>query len=112
MKIKIELEHFNLNEIVDSIVDWASSPIVSTLETEFANSSSKSFPFLELKALLEHLKYAYLGENDTLPVIIASHLSGEQEESLMSVLIKEKEAIGWTMSDIKCWSRDDVNCWI
>jgi len=94
MKIKIELEHFNLNEIVDSIVDWASSPIVSTLETEFANRPSESFPSLKLKVLPEYLKYAYLGENDTLPVIIASHLSGEQEESLMSVLIKEKEAIG------------------
>jgi len=54
-----------------------------------------------LKALLEHLKYAYLGENNTLSIIIASHLTGEQEERLMSVLRKEKEAIGWTMSDIK-----------
>ena len=56
---------------------------------------------LELKALLEHLKYAYLGEHYILPVIIASYLTGGQEESLMSVLRREKEAIGWTMSDIK-----------
>jgi len=54
-----------------------------------------------LKALLEHLKYAYLGEHYILPVIIASYLTGGQEESLMSVLRREKEAIGWTMSDIK-----------
>jgi len=53
-----------------------------------------------LKALPEHLKYAYLGENDTFPVIIASHLTGEQKESL-TILRKEKKAIGWTMSDIK-----------
>ena len=58
---------------------------MSTLETEFANSSSESISSLELKALSEHLKYAYLGENDTLPVIIASYLIGEQEESLMSI---------------------------
>jgi len=45
--------------------------------------------------------YAYLGENDTLSVIISSYLIGEHEESLMSVLRKEKKAIGWTMSDIK-----------
>ncbi|KAI5324139.1 hypothetical protein L3X38_033212 [Prunus dulcis] len=31
-------------------------------------------PELELKQVPKHLKYAYLGENETLPVIIASHL--------------------------------------
>jgi len=98
---EFELEELNLDEIVGSAVDWASNPIVSTLETEFANPSSESLPSLELKALTEHLKYAYLSDNDTLPVIIASHLTGEHEVSLMSVLRKEKEAIGWTMSNIK-----------
>ena len=58
---------------------------MSTPETKFANPSSESFPSLGLKALLEHHKYAYLGENDTLPIIIASHLTGEQEKSLISV---------------------------
>ena len=46
-------------------------------------------------------QYAYLGERDTLPVIIASHLTGKQEESLMSILRKHKEAIECTMNDIK-----------
>ncbi|XP_027174698.1 uncharacterized protein LOC113774352 [Coffea eugenioides] len=32
-------------------------------------------PILELKPLSEHLKYAYLGDNETLPVIISSALS-------------------------------------
>jgi len=88
LRNEFELEDFNLDEIVDSVVEWASNPVMSNPETEFANPSSESFPSLELKALLEHLKYEYLGENDTLPVIIASHLTGEQEESLMSVLRK------------------------
>ena len=82
-------------------MDWASNPIASTLETEFTNPSSEFLLFLELNALPQHLKCAYLSENDTLPIIIASHLTREQEESLMSALRKEKEAIGWTMSDIK-----------
>ena len=76
-------------------------PYMSNPKTEFTNPSNESFPSLELKALSKQLKYAYLGEKDTLPVIIASHLTGEQEESLMSILRKEKEAIGWTMCDIK-----------
>ncbi|XP_062103883.1 uncharacterized protein LOC133815004 [Humulus lupulus] len=37
--------------------------------------SVKSPPKLELKPLLEHLKYVYLGEKETLPVIITTHLT-------------------------------------
>nr|XP_027076975.1 uncharacterized protein LOC113700718 [Coffea arabica] len=58
-------------------------------------------PVLELKPLPEHLKYAYLGDNETLPVIISSALSKTQEEKLIRVLREHKEAIGWTIADIK-----------
>jgi len=51
--------------------------------------------------LPEYLKYAYLGRRETLPVIIAYHLTGQQEDSLMSILRRHREAIGWTMKDIK-----------
>ena len=56
---------------------------------------------LKLKALPKHLKYAYLGEQETLPVIVASDLTGGQEEDLMIILRKYREAIGWMMTDIK-----------
>ncbi|XP_071939292.1 uncharacterized protein [Coffea arabica] len=58
-------------------------------------------PELELKPLPEHLKYAYLGDNETLPVIISSALSKIQEEKLIRVLREHKEAISWTIADIK-----------
>ncbi|XP_027184065.1 uncharacterized protein LOC113782370 [Coffea eugenioides] len=58
-------------------------------------------PVLELKPLPEHLKYAYLGDNETLPVIISSALSETQKEKLIRVLREHKEAIGWTIADIK-----------
>ncbi|XP_071940077.1 uncharacterized protein [Coffea arabica] len=58
-------------------------------------------PVLELKPLPEHLKYAYLGDNKILPVIISSALSKIQEEKLIQVLREHKEAIGWTIADIK-----------
>ena len=51
--------------------------------------------------MLNHLKYVYLGGQETFPVIIVSHLTVGQEESLMSVLIKHRKAIGWTVTDIK-----------
>ncbi|KAL5734310.1 hypothetical protein ACOSP7_032171 [Xanthoceras sorbifolium] len=51
-------------------------------------------PKLELKQLPEHLRYAYLGESNSLPVIISATLNETEEEKLLGVL-------GWTISDIK-----------
>ncbi|KAM6586871.1 hypothetical protein CsatA_009476 [Cannabis sativa] len=65
------------------------------------NPSIQEPPKLELKPLPSHLKYAYLGENDTLPVIIAANLVVEDEGALLEVLKKHKKAIGWTMADIR-----------
>ncbi|KAK8635986.1 hypothetical protein V6N13_004697 [Hibiscus sabdariffa] len=58
-------------------------------------------PSLELKPLPPHLKYVYLGSNETLPVIISSKLLPEQECSLINMLSQYKKAIGWTMADLK-----------
>ncbi|XP_074277429.1 uncharacterized protein LOC141601067 [Silene latifolia] len=60
-----------------------------------------SASIVEMKPLPSHLKYAFLGDEETLPVIISSKLSREQEEALIPVLKQHKEAIGWTMADIK-----------
>ncbi|XP_016706827.1 uncharacterized protein [Gossypium hirsutum] len=56
---------------------------------------------LELKPLPEHLKYAFLGKSNTLPVIISNRLSTHEEESLIHVLKSHKEAIGWTIAYLK-----------
>ncbi|XP_074374208.1 uncharacterized protein LOC141714595 [Apium graveolens] len=58
-------------------------------------------PELELKPLPNTLKYMFLGPNESFPVIIASNLTTSQEEELLSVLRENKEAIGWSISDIK-----------
>ncbi|XP_057808682.1 uncharacterized protein LOC131023155 [Salvia miltiorrhiza] len=58
-------------------------------------------PKLELKSLPKHLKYIFLGENDTLPVIINSELTLEDENKVKMTLGKYNEAIGWTLADIK-----------
>ena len=79
----LESEDFNLDQVIDSAVDWASSLIVPNPKSEPQIPSSIKFTPLKLKALSLHLKYTYLGEKETLQVIISSHLIGEQEESLM-----------------------------
>jgi len=56
---------------------------------------------LELKPLPDNLKYAYLGDNETLPVIISSALALDQEEKLVKVLREHSKVIGWTLADLK-----------
>ena len=93
-KFDLEAEDFNLNQIIDPIVDWASSPSVPYPRIESPEiASNEATPSLELKALPEHLKYAYLGGKDTLPVIIASHLTEQQEDSLISILKRHREPL-------------------
>ena len=58
-------------------------------------------PKLELKPLPSHLKYAFLGVEETFPVIISSSLESDQENKLLEILRTHKTAIGWTIADIK-----------
>ena len=58
-------------------------------------------PKLELKPLPTHLKYAFLGEEDTFPVIISSSLDLTQENQLLEILKTHRTALGWTIADIK-----------
>ncbi|CAM8990536.1 unnamed protein product [Rhodiola kirilowii] len=58
-------------------------------------------PEIELKPLPGHLKYAFLGENNTLLVIIKSGLEVGQEHRLVKVLRQHKLALGWTLADLR-----------
>ncbi|CAM8990655.1 unnamed protein product [Rhodiola kirilowii] len=58
-------------------------------------------PEMQLKPLPEHLKYIFLGDGETLPVIIKKGWEPNLEERLAAVLKKHKTAIGWTLADIK-----------
>ncbi|GKE37424.1 putative nucleotidyltransferase, ribonuclease H [Tanacetum coccineum] len=58
---------------------------------------------LELKPLPSNLKYAFLGPNSTLPIIVASDLFGSQEEVLLKVLSKYKAAVENTRALFVIW---------
>ncbi|XP_071902644.1 uncharacterized protein [Coffea arabica] len=64
-------------------------------------SSCEQAPWLELKPLPKHLKYAFLEEKETLLVIVNAALDEEQLDKLLRVLRMHLKAIGWTISDIK-----------
>ncbi|KAL0281993.1 UNVERIFIED_CONTAM: hypothetical protein Sangu_2977700 [Sesamum angustifolium] len=72
----------------------------STTHTKLLPSVLQA-PKLELKPLSEHLKYIYLGNEETLPAIIYSKLSKDHEEKLVTLLREHRTAIGWTLADIK-----------
>ncbi|KAD5961340.1 hypothetical protein E3N88_12813 [Mikania micrantha] len=77
---------------VESLLDSIDSKLKPSLEEP---------PKSELKELPKHLKYVFLGENNTLPVIIAANLDEAQEKALMEVLVTHKAAIGWTIADLR-----------
>ncbi|GJT52609.1 reverse transcriptase domain-containing protein [Tanacetum coccineum] len=64
-------------------------------------SSIEEPPELELKDLPSHLEYAFLEENDKLPVIIAKGLKNDEKVALLKVLKSYKRAIAWKITDIK-----------
>ncbi|KAK9005275.1 hypothetical protein V6N11_042718 [Hibiscus sabdariffa] len=49
----------------------------------------------------EQLEYVYLGNDDTLLVIISFKLQNEQEKQLINMMARHKKVIGWTIADIK-----------
>jgi len=87
---------FNLDQIVESIVNWASSPVSPSLEsTNLTSPSIEPSFFLELKVLLMHFKYVYLDEQETLSVIIGSHLTDGKKRTSCQFLEKiEKLLVG------------------
>ena len=58
-------------------------------------------PKMEQKPLPSHLRYAYLGNASTLPVIISASLTAAEEEKLLRVLRDHKAALGWSLADLK-----------
>ena len=56
---------------------------------------------MEQNPLPSHLKYAYLGAASTLPVIISTYLTEIEEDKLLRVLRDQKNALGWSLTDLK-----------
>ncbi|CAN6560292.1 unnamed protein product [Malus baccata var. baccata] len=77
------------------------NPILSSVSANKMLPSVVRPPTLELKPLPSHLKYVFLGENETLPVIISCSLTAQEKGKLVRVLKEYKTAIGWTLADIK-----------
>ncbi|CAN6678289.1 unnamed protein product [Malus baccata var. baccata] len=75
--------------------------LISSLVSTKMLPSIVQAPTLELKPLPDHLNYVFLGDDETLPVIVSSSLTAHEEEKLVRVLREHKTAIGWTLANIR-----------
>ena len=64
-------------------------------------SSILQSPELELKHFPDNFKYVFIGNNNTLLIIIVKGLTSVQEKKLVKLLCDHKTTIGWTLADIK-----------
>nr|GEZ46698.1 reverse transcriptase domain-containing protein [Tanacetum cinerariifolium] len=74
---------------------------LKVIEPKNNHSSDDEPPEVELKELPPHLEYAFLGENEKWPVIIAKDLSVNEKYALIDVLKSRKKAISWKLTDIR-----------
>ena len=65
------------------------------------NEQETSVEGLILKELPSHLKYAFLEPEGEKPVIISATLNENEEQQLLRILRNYKEAIAWSIEDLK-----------
>ena len=66
-----------------------------------ATEQETSAEGLILKEFPSHLKYAFLEPEGAKPVIISAALNKNEEQQLLRILRKYKEAISWSIEDLK-----------
>ena len=76
-------------------------PVGGTSFEELKSEISSKKTKVELKTLPNHLKYVFLEENETKPVVISNELTFEEENRLVEILKRHKAAIGWHISSLK-----------
>ena len=105
----VESDFENMGEEAKEYVKWMDSfePNRRKYFESLGESAQTPVPFveqppkMEQKPLPSHLKYAYLGMASILPVIISASLTELEEKKLLRVLRDHKNALGWSLADLK-----------
>ncbi|XP_076888397.1 uncharacterized protein LOC143538819 [Bidens hawaiensis] len=100
-KIKLEDELIELVSLMDTQFRYETTKLQLQVTQQKLLPSIVQALDLELKTPPNHLKYVYLGDIDTLPVIISNKLSTNQKDELVNMLKQYKEAIWWAIVGIK-----------
>ncbi|CAM8910902.1 unnamed protein product [Rhodiola kirilowii] len=87
------------NELIELSDCWA----ILEEESEEGTQSDKGKEFcsVELKALPTSLMYEFLGPNYTLPIIVNASLNANETLRLLDVVREHKDAIGYSIDDLK-----------
>ena len=91
LEVEFLNSNFNLKESILS-VEENSTEKSSSYEEEAVQENTSSEGFI-LKEFPKHLKYAFLQLEQTKSVIISVGLTEPEEQKLLEILIKYKEAI-------------------
>ena len=91
--------NFFNNETVSSINENSQDEVSS--QTQQTHGQETSAEGLTLKELPSHLKYEFLEPEKRKPVIISNALTEAEEQKLLVILRKYKEAIAWSIEDLK-----------
>ena len=105
----VQSDSENLGEEAEEYVKWMDSfePNRRKYYEPLGENTQMSVPYVEhqpkteQKPLPIHLRYAYLGNASTLPVIISASLTAIEEDKLLRVLRNHKDALGWSLAELK-----------
>ncbi|CAM8919425.1 unnamed protein product [Rhodiola kirilowii] len=87
------------NELPDIADCWAI--LEEDSEERTLSDKGKESCSVELKALPTSLRYEFLGPNSSLPIIVNSSLNDIETSKLLDVVRKHKDAIGYSIDDLK-----------
>ena len=86
-------------ETVSSINENSQDEVCS--QKQKTHEQETSAEGLTLKELPSHLKYEFIEPEKRKPVIISAALTEVEEQKLLEILRKYKEAIAWSIEDLK-----------
>ena len=86
-------------EIVSNINENSQDEVSS--QKQQTHEQETSAEGLTLKELPSHLKYEFLEPEKRKPIIISAALTEDEKQKLLVILRKYKEAISWSIDDLK-----------
>ena len=99
LEIEFMNSNFNLKEVILSVEEHSTEKSSSYKEEVVQENTSSEG--LILKEFPEHLNYAFLQPEQAKPVIISAGLTKLEEQKMLKILRKYKEAIAWSIEDLK-----------
>ena len=96
-----DLPNDEKREEIDDYLDSIPEEPIPNVYEELVRKGDEEPPPIELKPLPDDLRYEYLDDENKCPIIISKGLSENETNKLISVLSKQREAFGYTLSDIK-----------